>query len=310
MFVYLDIVEGFSCQQCGACCRNNWLVTVDEAGYRRNRELFQATGREDEFLQAFVPLLEEADYGEYAKIAKRTGGGCWFLTPENLCRLQQIAGHEHLDAVCQWFPRYPMDTERGIELSLSFSCPAAVKLALREQPLRIVRSDESPIPRLPLDFVNHVYPSQQPEHSALRYYFEIEQHLIDLLQQRQLALAERLSMTRRFLMALERLADPEKMGSEINCLVQSDYDRIDAKTAAGGADRGGPVQWLIENYFVNFIFRKSLYSNGFAKTLQRLELMQRRLERFLQENVACDENAVARVILQLELEYNHNSRAK
>ncbi len=310
MFVYLDIVEKFTCRQCGVCCRNNWLVTVDEAGYRRNRELFQAAGREDEFLQAFVPLLSEADYGEYARIAKRAGGGCWFLTPENLCRLQQIAGHEHLDTVCQCFPRYPMDTERGIELSLSFSCPAAVKLALREQPLRIVRSEDSPIPRLPLDFVNHVYPCQQPEHSALRYYFEIEQHLIDLLQQRQLTMAERLSMTRRFVTALECLADPERMGREINCLVQSDYERIDEITPVGGADRSGPVQWLIENYFVNFIFRKSLYSNGFAKTLQQLGLMQERLGGFLREGVACDENDVAQVILQLELEYNHNSRKK
>lgn len=308
MFVYLDIVEKFACQQCGVCCRNNWLVTVDEAGYLRNRELFQAAGREDEFLQAFVPLLGEADYGEYARIAKRASGGCWFLTPENLCRLQQIAGHEHLDTVCQWFPRYPMDTQRGIEFSLSFSCPAALKLALREQPLRIVRSEESPIPRLPLDFVNHVYPSQQPEHSALHYYFEIEQHLIDLLQQRKLALTERLSMTRRFVTALECLTDPEKMGREINCLVGSDYERIDALASAGGPDRGGPAQWLIENYFVNFIFRKSLYSNGFAKTLQQLGLMQERLGGYLHEGVIFDENDVAQAILQLELEYNHNSR--
>ena len=310
MFVYLDIVEEFSCQQCGVCCRNNWLVTVDEAGYRRNQDLFQAVGREDEFLQAFVPLLGEADYGEYARIAKREGGGCWFLTSQNLCRLQQIAGHEHLDAVCQWFPRYPMDTERGIELSLSFSCPAAVRLALREEPLRIIRSEKSPISRLPLDFVNHVYPSQQPENSALRYYFEIEQHLIDLLQERQLSLVERLSMARQFVTALECLADPERMGRELNCLVQSDYDRIDAITPVGGADRGGLVHWLIENYFVNFIFRKSLYCNGFAKTLQQLGLMQERLGGFLQEDVACDENDVAQVILQLELEYNHNNRKK
>jgi len=311
MFVYLDIVERFSCQLCGTCCRNNWLVTVDEAGYRRNREFFAAAGREQEFRQAFIPLSGEADFGEYARIAKQTGGSCWFLTQQNLCRLQQLAGHSHLDAVCQWFPRYPMDTERGAEFTLSFSCPAVIELASREEPLQVVRSEKSPIAMNPIDFVLHVYPSQQPGNSVMRYYFEIEQHLIDLLQARGIALRERLAMVRRFLEELSRLTNLETMGSEINQLVHRNYDRID-KPKCGEMNAEGPVQWLLENFFVNFIFRKSLYLQGIATTLQQMGRMQERLGKYLQETdeVAADRCAVSRVILQMELEYNHNSRKK
>lgn len=310
MFVYLDLVEQFSCKQCGTCCRNNWLVTVDEAGYRRNRELFQARGRSAEFLQAFIPLASEADYGEYARIAKREDGGYWFLTPQHLCRLQQIAGHEHLDTVCQWFPRYPMDTERGIELSLSFSCPAALNLALRAEPLRVIRSEKLPIATMPIDFINHVYPSQQPENSALRYYFEIEQHLIGLLQERQIPLVDRLLLVRGFVIELGRFADPESMGRDINNLRQADYAKMDQMASSQVQGMDSPVHWLIENYFVNFIFRKSLYVHGLAKTVRQFDRMQERLRKPLggTGNARADTQATVDVILQMELEYNHNSR--
>jgi lysine-N-methylase len=309
MFVYLDIVQEFSCKQCGFCCRNNWLVTVDEVGYRRNRELFAESGNEVEFQQAFIPLGAESDYGEYAKIAKKPAGGCWFLTEQNLCGLQQKAGHEHLDTVCQWFPRYPMDTERGIEVSLSFSCPAAVKLASREQPLRIVRSEISPISMIPQDFVTHVYPSQQPENSALRYYFEIEGHLIEVLQSRRIQLNERLAIVRQTIENLSLMKDPETMGRDINQLFQADYDRIDAGASADQIVEG-PLHWLIENYFVNFIFRKNLYSHGFTNMLQQFDLIQDQLGSFLQgtDVEAIDISAVAMAIVRLELKYNHNSR--
>jgi len=309
MVIYLDIVKDFVCRQCGACCQNNWLVTVDEQGYRRNKELFLSAGREAEFLQAFIPLAE-ADYGEYAQIAKRPEGGCWFLTAENLCRLQQLAGHEHLDTVCQWFPRYPMDTERGIELSLSFSCPAALQLASREEPLRIVRSENSPIAMTPLDFVTYVYPSQQQENSALRYYFEIEGHLIDVLQTRQLPLTDRLAMVKQSVERLERLSDSETIGRDISHFFGTNYDRIDAATATGASEAGRPVHWLIENYFVNFIFRKNLYSRGFANTLRQFEVMRNRLDKYLLEpdGAEADTAEAAKIIMQLELEYNHNSR--
>lgn len=129
MFVYLDIVEEFSCKQCGACCRNDWLVTVDEPGYRRNQSLFASQQRSEEFSTAFIPIRSGQEPGEYASIAKNENGACHFLDEQNMCRLQKLGGHEHLDRVCQLFPRYPMDTARGVEISLSFSCPEALRLA-------------------------------------------------------------------------------------------------------------------------------------------------------------------------------------
>lgn len=312
MYVFLDIVEQFICGQCGACCSQDWLVTVDEAGYRRNEKLFDKKGQVDEFRQAFIPLQTEADYGEYARVAKRETGGCWFLNENKLCRLQQLAGHDHLDTVCQWFPRYPMDTERGIELSLSFSCPAALELALREEPLQVVRRQESPIPMSPRDFVIHVYPTQQPSRSPLRYYFELEGHLIDILQTRSLSLTARVALVRRTLQRLAGLTVEEMPGETLARLERENYAQIDALAENGKFDVLEPCDWLMENYFVNFIFRKSLYAKGLKDTGQLLGLLEQRLGQYLSRpsGTVVQMEELKNLIVQLELELNHKSKCR
>ena len=308
LFVYLDIVKEFSCRQCGRCCRNDWLVTVDEAGYQRNHELFAAMGLEPEFRQAFYRLGKDADYGEFAGVAKKSVGGCWFLTEDNLCRLQRLAGHAHLDTVCQWFPRYPMDTERGVELSLSFSCPAALQLALREEPLQVLRSEQSPLAMTPPDFVTYVYPGQKPDTQAMHYYFAIEGHLIDILQSRRISLQNRLGIVSRSLECLAGLAESETMAEQLRRLFRQNYERIDAGPTVDAAENQ-PVGWLMENWFVNFFFRKHLYSQGAAAALEQVWTMKERLQAALKEkNDLCPEGgAVFEAIVQLEMEYNHRS---
>lgn len=310
MFVFLDIVKGFSCQQCGRCCRNDWLVTVDEEGYRRNRELFFAAGRAEEFNRAFAPLLQDADYGEYASIVKQEDGACWFLSSENLCRLQQTAGHEHLDTVCQWFPRYPMDTARGIELSLSFSCPAAVRLAAREEPLVILREQTSPIAMNAVDFITYVYPAQQLLGSVLRYYFEIEQHLIDLFQARILPLRERLEWVRLTLVQLQKIEDPELMGEAISRLFAANYEQLEAENVKRASRQSLPSEWLLENYFVNYIFRKNLYTHGVAETLTQLDFLGAQFSEMMNFPAEASRELanLEKLIVKLEMELYHNSK--
>jgi lysine-N-methylase len=311
MFVYLDILPDFVCAQCGTCCSNDWLVTVDEAGYRRNREIFRVAGWAEEFEQAFIPLEGAAEPGEYARIAKNGQGGCCFLNTKKLCRLQQLAGHQHLDPVCQWFPRYPMDTERGIEISLSFSCPAAVKLALREKPLRLVRSEQSPVLTVPVDFVRNVYPGQQSERSVMRYYFELEQHLIGLIQARIFSLSERLELICETLARLDSLGRRDEPGRELNRLIQENYDHMDAAEAERALLQRTPAEWLGENFFLNFLFRKNLYLRGFQWTGQQLRLLEAQLQPALAAAIRSgDTTGLEQRIIALELEWNHNCRTR
>ncbi len=308
MFIYLDFVPHFTCACCGTCCRNDWLVTVDDAGYIRNREFFARTGRAGEFTAAFTPLAGKRAAGEYAAIAKRPGGGCWFLREDNLCLLHREAGHEHLDGVCRLFPRYPMRTARGVELTLSFSCPEVLRLADRPEPLNVVRAEEPPIPLEADSYTAEVFPGQQPRHSVLGYYFELEHHFIDIIQCRGLTVAGRLDFLAATAAALASLPSSPDAGREVDRLIRGNYDRLDAAEAAGVAALD-PADIMLEHFFVNLIFKKVFYLHGLTGAMRLLQALWRRLAAAGAGGDAGRLERVKGAVMAAEFEYCHNRAA-
>ncbi len=300
MYIFTDIVSRFTCQMCGTCCSNPWQVTVDKASYSRNEALFTAYGRKAEFEQAFITLEGRGGYGEYAYIAKQARGGCWFLHTDNLCRLHKEAGHSHLDAVCRTFPRYPMNTARGIEITLSFSCPTVLKLADRDEALRLIRADFPPLDLVDNNYAAEIYPQQQPERQPLRYYFELESHFIDLLQCRAMPLGERLAFLAETVQAVDSLAGAQDIARGVTALFNRNYDWLDELAAAGEPARLEAGSRLLENYFVSLLFKKPFYIFGFAKTLQLLNHIWQQL-------MGADD--LGREIMRLELQYGHDRQA-
>lgn len=285
---------------CGDCCRNSWQVTVNEASYRRNENLFSHTGRKAEFHQAFVRLQGNQGYEEYAYIAKQPGGSCWFLDSSNRCRLHKEAGHSHLDAVCQTYPRYPMNSTRGIELALSFSCPAVMKLARREEPLSIIKTECCPTEFPENNYTVAVYPQQYPPWKPLRYYFELETHFIDILQCRNRKLAERLSLLAETSKAINSFPHDDTLAGRLTALLNQNYDKMDKPAAASPSTAGNPDAFLMENFLVNLIFKKPFYIYGFEKTIALLDRIWRQMG---------GTQDVAAAIRQFEMEYGHDRQA-
>jgi len=273
---------------------------MDETSYRRNEALFTSTGRKAEFDQAFIRLKEAAGYGEYAYIAKQDRGGCWFLDTNNRCRLHKEAGHSHLDAVCQTYPRYPMSTSRGIELTLSFSCPAVLKLADREEPLAIIKADQQPMAFPENNYAVEIYPQQQSPWEPLHYYFELETHFIDILQCRSLVIGERLDFLAKTVMAVMALPQDENLGRELTALFNRNYDWLEKLAADKLPLVTGPGDYLLENFLVSFIFRKPFYIYGFEKTSLLLERLWGQMR---------DTKTIAAAILQFEFQYGHDRQA-
>jgi lysine-N-methylase len=310
MYIYLDFVPHFSCACCGTCCRNDWLVTVDESGFKRNREFFARTGRAGEFAAAFSPLTGRKGAGEYAAINKRPGGGCWFLREDDLCLLHREAGHAHLDGVCRLFPRYPVRTARGVEVTLSFSCPEVLRLAERTAPLAVVRAEEPPTHIGEDGFTAEVFPGQQPLHSVLGYYFELEHHFIDIMQCRGLTVAERLDFLAAAAAALAALPRSPDTGRALDRLIRENYDRLDAAEAAGMTDTG-PADMLLEHFFVNLIFKKVFYLHGLTGATRLLQALWRRLAA-AGAGAGGEAGRLERVkgaVMAAELEYCHNRAA-
>lgn len=304
----MDFYELFTCEMCGVCCRNNWLVTVDKTSYDRNAQLFERQGNNEEFRQAFIPLPAGTSPGEYAYIAKQAGGGCWFLAGDNLCRLQKQAGHQHLDNVCQLFPRYPMASARGVELTLSFSCPAVLRLvSSRTEPLAIIRT-ERPIALAENSYVLEVYPEQKSLGDPLLYYFELEHHFIDIMQARNLGIKARLDLICRTAEAVNRTTRDDSFARKLTKIINCNYDYLEGLSLVEQQGDHSLSDILLEHFFVNFIFKKPFYLYGLQRTGQILrQFWQSAVKnRKATQGPADDLERTMAAIRDLEFQYGHD----
>ena len=309
MYIYLDLVEGFSCEMCGKCCRNSWMVTVDADSYERNKDLFRKIGKESEFIQAFIPLTAGAGPGEYACIAKKGDGSCWFLEQDNRCRLHREAGHSHLDGVCQTFPRYPMSTARGIEITLSFSCPAVLRMAVRNEPFAIIRSEKPPIEVYEQNCVADVFPRQKPAANVLRYYFELEQHFIDILQCRTALVGNRLNLLFQTITAIERYPQGEDIRQHLDQIFRGNYALMDSWGTKEYPLNKSEV--LIENFFVNMVFKKVFYLYGLSPAALFIKHIWQGIEPvyLMEDEPEQVFRQVAAIIADMEFHYGHDRAA-
>jgi Fe-S-cluster containining protein len=118
-----DIV--FTCQQSGACCRNDWLIGVEDAA-RARLEAVDWT-RLSSPLPAgpkFTPLPFALAGGERTTFARRPDGACVFLEPDERCGIHTRLGAAAKPQVCREFPYSFVETPDGVAVGLSFACTA------------------------------------------------------------------------------------------------------------------------------------------------------------------------------------------
>ena len=305
MYIYLDIAQDFQCEMCGRCCKNDWLVTLDEKSYQRNREVFAARGELEAFSASFLPLQERGCLGEYAAIAKQESGGCCFLEADNRCRLHREFGHEHLDSVCMTFPRYLISSARGVELTLTLNCPAVLKRLWRVEPLEILRSLQAPFIVGEDAFVAHVYPGQKSENDPLRYYFELEMHFIDLLQTREEPIERRLM---RIAGTIEKLKANDDLKRTINAVFNDNYEAL-SLLEQKPASTVLSTEILQEHFLVNLVFQKIFYLYGLEKGFNLLCHFRREMQK-ASDGLGQEEGLKALGVKIMELSFQHSHNRK
>jgi lysine-N-methylase len=174
-----------------------------------------------------------------------------------------------------------------------------------ESYLEIIRSEVKPAHIYSDDFVTQVYPQQSPADEPLHYYFELEQHFIDILQWRSLPMTERLN---RICDTVHILCSSkiDDMGREITRIIYHNYEQLEVDGAYPLKSDASDI--LVENYFVNTIFKKLLYDQGLIRGAAILQLLWRHIEQVSKQET--NENSrwerVRAAILELEFEYSHH----
>ncbi|MEO7718167.1 MAG: flagellin lysine-N-methylase [Capsulimonas sp.] len=140
----------------------------------------------------------------YAQVVVKDGH-CPFLTDDRLCAIQQILGERALSRTCSMFPRAMSTVDGVIERSLYLSCPAAARaVLLNPEPMKFDKITEEQDERFtdfPVLNSADVTGSSKP----YRYFWEVRQFVISLLQNRAYDVWERMVMLGLFCDQLNQL---------------------------------------------------------------------------------------------------------
>src|ERR1041384_7956431 len=103
----LDVAPNvvFTCQNSGACCRNDWLIGVNANEHETLRSVDWP--KHDPALPAgekFTKLPPRLGGGEAMTFARKPDGACVFLGAHARCSIHGHLGYEAKPQVCREFP--------------------------------------------------------------------------------------------------------------------------------------------------------------------------------------------------------------
>jgi lysine-N-methylase len=185
-------MKEFACtgSACEDTCCAGWQVYIDKNTYKKYNKV------KDPVLK---PLLEKhikrirptQNDQAYAKILLDANHYCPMLTEEKLCNVQLNLGEKYLSNVCATYPRVTNIVNDLLEKSATLSCPEAARMALLNPDGIDFEEIEEDIDTQNLLFkqMNTVNLSAN---SYKTYFWEIRIFTIEVIQNREYSLADRL----------------------------------------------------------------------------------------------------------------------
>lgn len=204
---------GGSCED--SCCVG-WEVEIDRITFRQYFRTKDSAMRN--MFQTYLYKNEdsynvEVDYG---KVRLGESMRCPFLDCEQYCKIYSSLGESFLSNVCTSFPRVTNAIDDFYEMSLYLSCPEAARLILLDP--NGIRFQES-IQPLDKHVIGSIVDTRLKEYqqSPVKYFKEIREKCIRLVQNRKYPVVQRLFILGLF---LEGLDEKSKVGqkSMLACL--------------------------------------------------------------------------------------------
>jgi lysine-N-methylase len=177
--------------ECEDSCCHGMSVLVDKKTYER----YQAFPEEKlgSLVKQYVSInMMGATDSLYARISPNSSGQCPFLSEERLCGVQKQYGSEHLSATCSTYPRALNSVESELEVTLYLSCPqAARQILLDANSTQSV--GEASSGRFRTDqFSRLATTDSESLHKPFRYFWEIRELVVAMIQDRGRPLWQRL----------------------------------------------------------------------------------------------------------------------
>lgn len=196
---------GTNCEDC--CCRDGWRINIDRDTFRKYEEAEDREFRSTVDEGITVNRNSPADRA-YATIKLKEDGSCPFLTNENWCKIQLNLGEEYISDVCFFYPRITNLINGKFERSITVSCPEAARRVLLKPEGITFNQFEVPFGRRNLITANN----RTPGHKAEPFLWELRFFAIQVLQNRDYGIADRLIILGMFCLDVKECLEKEESG--------------------------------------------------------------------------------------------------
>lgn len=198
----------FSCsgEKCEDCCCIGWNITMDRGTYKKYKGL-PKSDLKDLINSGIKRIRTGATELNYATIKLNEDGRCPFLSGDRLCQIQRTYGEQYLSYVCNTYPRYTNLVDNVFERSLTVSCPEAARLVLdNPDGIEYDETEESASVR---KIIKKQIWTQGTETigKVQGYFWPIRFFVIQVLQNRELSINERMLIIGMFCRKLQDLID-------------------------------------------------------------------------------------------------------
>jgi lysine-N-methylase len=201
---YPTYLKEFSCigGKCKDSCCIGWDIDIDKVTFRQYYKV-----KDKEMKRMFQKNVHNNDYYlspdvDYGKVKLKSGKRCAFLDDENYCIIYSKIGEEYLSNVCTSFPRIINKVDVCYEISLDVACPEAARiLLLKEEGIGFKESEETLGKHIVSSDIETS--SKEYDNSPVKYFKEIRDLTVKIIQNRKFDLSKRLYILGDFIKTLE-----------------------------------------------------------------------------------------------------------
>ncbi|MBN1051033.1 FliB family protein [Clostridium botulinum] len=204
--IYPSYIEKFQCigGKCEDNCCIGWDIDIDKETFKKYhkvkdetmKKMFQKNVHNNKYC-----TNEDLDYG---RIKLNKVKRCPFLDDENYCLIQGKFGEDYLSNVCTQFPRVLNKVDDHYEICLDSACPEASRIILGSKEKIEFKESERKLGKYTMSGVLNTRSSEFKD-TPIKYFKEIRDFSIKIVQNRNLNISSRLYVLGDFLNEMEDL---------------------------------------------------------------------------------------------------------
>lgn len=202
--IYPSYVDNFQCigGKCEDNCCIGWNIDIDKETFKKYHKVKDETMKKMFQKGVHNNKYCSNDTLDYGRIKLNKDKRCPFLDEENYCLVQGKFGEDFLSSVCTQFPRVLNKVDEHYEMCLDVACPEAARVILKSKEKIDFKKGEKSIGKYTLSGILDTK-SSEFKGTPIKYFKEIRDFSINIIQNRNLNFDSRLYVLGDFLNKLE-----------------------------------------------------------------------------------------------------------